>query len=305
MNQRLVQIALVVKDYDEAIAFYTQKLNFSLIEDTVLSETKRWVVIKPNGEAGCNILLAKAANEEQTSRIGNQTGGRVFLFMHTDDIKRDYNNLTSNGIEFIREPSKEVYGTVAVFKDLYGNLWDLIEPIIQLNFSAFPILETERLLLRALQSSDVREVFALRSDDNINKYIERPKAKTIDDAYAFIERIKTSVANKASLLWAIELKQTNAFAGSVLLWNINKEKNEIETGYELLPQYHGKGIMQEAIRAVMAYAFNSLKFDSVVAVAHKDNVPSLKLLQRNSFQFKADIEDKMKEYILTLSDFKQ
>lgn len=128
MNQRLVQIALVVDDYDEAIAFYTQKLNFILIEDTVLSQTKRWVVVKPNGEGGCNILLAKAANEEQQSRIGNQTGGRVFLFMHTDDCKRDYTNYTANGIAFIRQPSEEVYGTVAVFKDLYGNLWDLIEP---------------------------------------------------------------------------------------------------------------------------------------------------------------------------------
>lgn len=128
MNQRLVQIAIVVKDYDEAIVFYTQKLNFILIEDTILSKTKRWVVIKPNGEGGCNILLAKAANEEQESRVGNQTGGRVFLFMHTDDIQRDYKNLVENGILFIREPSEEVYGTVAVFKDLYGNLWDLIEP---------------------------------------------------------------------------------------------------------------------------------------------------------------------------------
>ena len=128
MNQRLVQIALVVNDYDEAIMFYTQKLNFVLVEDTVLSETKRWVVVKPNGEDGCNILLAKAANDEQKTRIGNQTGGRVFLFMHTDDIKRDHENLTANGVEFVRQPSEEVYGTVAVFKDIYGNLWDLIEP---------------------------------------------------------------------------------------------------------------------------------------------------------------------------------
>ncbi|MEP6847183.1 MAG: VOC family protein [Panacibacter sp.] len=128
MNQRLTQIALVVNDYDEAIAFYTQKLNFILLEDTVLSDTKRWVVVKPNGEAGCNILLAKAANEEQKSHVGNQTGGRVFLFMHTDDLKRDYENMRANNIEFIREPAEEQYGTVAVFKDLYGNLWDLIEP---------------------------------------------------------------------------------------------------------------------------------------------------------------------------------
>ena len=128
MNRRLAQIAIVVNDYDEAIAFYTQKLNFILIEDTVLSETKRWVVVKPTGEGGCNILLAKAANEEQGSRVGNQTGGRVFLFMHTDDLKRDYENLIANNVEFVRQPTEEIYGTVAVFKDLYGNLWDLIEP---------------------------------------------------------------------------------------------------------------------------------------------------------------------------------
>ena len=128
MNQRLVQIAIVVNDYDEAIQFYTEKLNFTLIEDTILSETKRWVVVKPAGEGGCNILLAKAANEEQKSRIGNQTGGRVFLFLHTDNFKRDYENMLANDIEFVRAPAEEVYGTVAVFKDLYGNLWDLIEP---------------------------------------------------------------------------------------------------------------------------------------------------------------------------------
>lgn len=128
MDQRLVQIALVVNDYDEAIKFYTEKLNFILVEDTVLSETKRWVVIKPNGSGGCNILLAKAANDIQQTRVGNQTGGRVFLFMHTDNFIRDYKNMLANNIEFVREPSEETYGTVAVFKDLYGNLWDLIEP---------------------------------------------------------------------------------------------------------------------------------------------------------------------------------
>lgn len=126
MNQQLAQIAIVVRDYDEAIEFYTKKLGFHLLEDSVLSETKRWVVVKPKGEGGCNLLLAKAANEEQQSRIGNQTGGRVFLFLHTDDFWRDYNDYRSKGVEFIREPVEEAWGTVAVFKDLYGNLWDLI-----------------------------------------------------------------------------------------------------------------------------------------------------------------------------------
>lgn len=128
MKQTIAHIALVIKDYDEAIDFYTQKLDFTLIEDTVLSETKRWVLVAPKNSAGCSLLLAKAANDEQKSRIGNQTGGRVFLFLFTDDLKRDYNKMTSNNIKFIREPKEEEYGTVAVFEDLYGNLWDLIQP---------------------------------------------------------------------------------------------------------------------------------------------------------------------------------
>ncbi|MBL7724042.1 MAG: VOC family protein [Chitinophagaceae bacterium] len=130
MKQQIVQIALVVNDYDEAIDFYTKKLHFTLLEDTRLSENKRWVTIAPMGAYGCRILLAKAASEEQRSRIGNQTGGRVFLFLHTDDFERDYQNLINNNIKIVRQPSSETYGTVAVFEDLYGNLWDLIEPII-------------------------------------------------------------------------------------------------------------------------------------------------------------------------------
>ncbi|HEU5165321.1 MAG TPA: VOC family protein [Chitinophagaceae bacterium] len=128
MNQRLAHIAIVVNDYDEAIRFYTEKLHFDLIEDTPLSETKRWVLVKPKGQDGCCLLLAKAANEEQQSRVGNQTGGRVFLFLHTDDFEWDFQNLLDNQIEIVRQPSKEEYGMVAVFKDLYGNLWDMIGP---------------------------------------------------------------------------------------------------------------------------------------------------------------------------------
>ena len=128
MNQHIAHIALVVNNYDEAIKFYTEKLNFTLIEDTKLSETKRWVIVAPKGEGQCCLLLAQAANEEQKSRVGNQTGGRVFLFLYTDDFLRDYNNMLEKKINFVRPPSTEPYGTVAVFEDLYGNLWDLIEP---------------------------------------------------------------------------------------------------------------------------------------------------------------------------------
>ena len=129
MKQTLAHIAVVVRDYDEAITYYTQTLGFKLIEDTVLSETKRWVMVQPTGaENGCMLLLAKAANPEQEKHIGFQTGGRVFLFLYTDNFYRDYQNYTAKGVEFTIAPHVEAYGIVGVFKDLYGNLWDLIEP---------------------------------------------------------------------------------------------------------------------------------------------------------------------------------
>jgi catechol 2,3-dioxygenase-like lactoylglutathione lyase family enzyme len=128
MNQNIIHIALVVRDYDEAIEFYTKKLNFELIEDTYQPEQdKRWVVVSPPGSNSTTILLAKAATPEQEKFIGSQAGGRVFLFLTTDDFWRDYNSMIKKEIVFVRKPKEESYGTVAVFKDLYGNLWDLIE----------------------------------------------------------------------------------------------------------------------------------------------------------------------------------
>ena len=127
MKQSIAHIALVVEDYDDAIEFYKGKLGFTLLEDTPQSETKRWVLVAPRNSEGCQLLLAKAVGDEQKSRIGNQTGGRVFLFLRTDDFSRDYEDYLSKGVKFVREPKVEDYGTVAVFADLYGNLWDLIE----------------------------------------------------------------------------------------------------------------------------------------------------------------------------------
>lgn len=130
MNQRVAAVALVVRDYEEAIAFYVGTLGFTLLEDTPLPEEhKRWVVVGPPGDAsGTRLLLARAVGEEQQSRVGNQTGGRVFIFLRTDDFFRDYARLKAKGVEFVRGPQEQPYGTVAVFKDLYGNLWDLVEP---------------------------------------------------------------------------------------------------------------------------------------------------------------------------------
>ena len=127
MKQKIAHVALVVKDYDEAIQFYTSVLKFDLKEDTDLGEGKRWVVVSPPGTVGCSLLLAKASNETQIASIGNQTGGRVFLFLHTDDFWRDYNDLNDKGVVFVREPQVMPYGIVTVFEDLYGNKWDLIQ----------------------------------------------------------------------------------------------------------------------------------------------------------------------------------
>lgn len=128
MHRRIAHIALVVKDYDEAIDFYINKLEFQLLEDTKIDDKKRWVVIAPRGAKECTLLLAKAANEEQAKSIGNQTGGRVFLFLFTDDFQRDYEQMIERKINFVRPPTDYPYGRVAVFADLYGNLWDLLQP---------------------------------------------------------------------------------------------------------------------------------------------------------------------------------
>ena len=128
LKQSIVHVALVVRDYDEAIEFYTQKLHFTLVEDTYQPEQdKRWVVVAPPGSTGTTLLLARASKPEQEPFIGNQSGGRVFLFLNSDDFWRDYNEMVAKGIKFVREPKEAEYGTVAVFEDLYGNLWDLLE----------------------------------------------------------------------------------------------------------------------------------------------------------------------------------
>ncbi len=127
MPQTIGSVTLLVRDYDEAIAFFTGRLGFAVIEDTPLGEGKRWVLVAPPGGGGAALLLARAATPEQESRLGNQTGGRVFLFLHTDDFWRDYEKMKSCGVVFVEQPRREAYGTVVVFLDLYGNKWDLVQ----------------------------------------------------------------------------------------------------------------------------------------------------------------------------------
>jgi len=126
LDQRIATVALVVRDYDEAIEFYTGKLGFRLVEDTRLDETKRWVIVAPRGQGSASLLLARAADSEQSARVGNQTGGRVLLFLETDDFDRDYASMREKGVEFLEQPRDESYAKVAQFRDLYGNKWDLL-----------------------------------------------------------------------------------------------------------------------------------------------------------------------------------
>jgi catechol 2,3-dioxygenase-like lactoylglutathione lyase family enzyme len=129
VTQTLALVSVVVRDYDEALSFYVDTLGFALIEDThIPAQKKRWVVVAPSRTSGARVLLARASNADQATRVGNQTGGRVFLFLHTDDFRSDYRRYIDKGVEFVRGPTEESYGTVAVFRDLYGNLWDLVQP---------------------------------------------------------------------------------------------------------------------------------------------------------------------------------
>ena len=165
MNQSLGLVALVVRDYDEAIAFYVGVLGFSLVEDTFVPEQdKRWVVVAPPGPAGARLLLARASTPEQATRIGNQSGGRVFLFLYTDDFRRDYDRYRDSGVVFVREPAVQPYGTVAVFADLYGNLWDLVElaaPDAEAaNGTGEAILEAAPLSVRPGESAAFESAFA-------------------------------------------------------------------------------------------------------------------------------------------------
>lgn len=127
-NRKIAALTLIVPDYDQAISYYVKTLGFTLIEDTVLSERKRWVLIAPSKEESCNLLLAKAVTEDQKTAIGNQASGRVFLLLYTDDFDRDYQMYRKNGVTFLEEPRSESYGKVAVFEDIFGNKWDLLEP---------------------------------------------------------------------------------------------------------------------------------------------------------------------------------
>ncbi len=222
MKQNLTHIAIVVDDYDKAIEFYTQKLQFSLTEDTILSETKRWVLVTPKGANECSLLLAKGVNQEQISRIGNQTGGRVFLFLQTDNFERDYQNLLDKQIKIVREPSIETYGTVAVFEDIFGNFWDLIEPTpknetLYHSTGILRIKEFEKISLVKSELKKLRELTILEKGNvifDIHQTIEDPTKILIwecfTDEHAFKAHLSSQHFQDFIKLDLVELE--NGFA---------------------------------------------------------------------------------------------
>ena len=165
--------------------------------------------------------------------------------------------------------------------------------MLNINFTPFPYLETERLYLRALKTEDANEIFVLRTDESVNEFIKRPRAKTIDDALQHIEKINNNIENDESILWAISMKNDPKLIGTICLWNIVKEKNHAEIGYELLPQFNGKGLMQEAFVKVIEYGFEKLQLKTIEAWLNVNNLRSIKILEKNNFKRDLEAENKM------------
>ncbi|HKR05969.1 MAG TPA: GNAT family N-acetyltransferase [Bacteroidia bacterium] len=167
--------------------------------------------------------------------------------------------------------------------------------MLQINFTPFPVLTTDRLILRQLKTTDEKEVLAIRSNETVNKYIDRPPTRSVKDARKFIDMITKNISNNESAFWAITLKNNPALIGSITLWKISIEHERAEIGYELLPRFHGKGIMQEALTKVVEFGFQTMQLKTIVAFTNKDNEPSKKLLERNNFRIDESMEEEKTE----------
>jgi ribosomal-protein-alanine N-acetyltransferase len=280
MSQTLATVTLLVRDYDEAIAFFTNALCFNLIEDTSLGDGKRWVRVAPRGSIGASLLLAEASTPEQEKQIGNQTGGRVFLFLHTDDFWRNYHCMKSNGVKFREEPREESYGTVAVFEDLYGNLWDLLEPS-----GKHFILETERLSLRKITVNDAEFIFQLLNEPSFIRNIGDKGVRTTDDAVQYLLKGPIdSYKRRGFGLWMVELKESKVPIGMCGLLK-RDTLPDVDIGYAFLPPFWSNGYAYESAAAVKNYGTNALRLKHLLAVVNHDNVRSIKVLEKLGLQF--------------------
>jgi RimJ/RimL family protein N-acetyltransferase/catechol 2,3-dioxygenase-like lactoylglutathione lyase family enzyme len=281
MKQSIIHVAVVVRDYDEAIAFYCGKLHFTLVEDEYQPEQdKRWVVVAPPGSGGTTLLLARASRPEQEAFIGRQTGGRVFLFLSTDDFWRDYHGMRAAGIPFVREPKLASYGTVAVFRDLYGNLWDLVEPRRPAPLGLEVILETERLRLRPFGPEDADAYADMCADPELMRYLSATgEVLSREDAWRQMAMFVGHWQLRGFGMWAVEERETRTFVGRIGLHYPDGWPDR-ELGWALRRRFWGQGLASEGARAAADYAFRQLGWTHLISLILPGNARSIRVAER-------------------------
>jgi N-acetyltransferase len=271
MNQRILHVALVVRDYDEAIDFFTGILKFELLEDTYVPEQdKRWVLVAPRGSRGTSLLLARPSNAGQEEFIGNQTGGRVSFFLETDDFRRDFASLTQAGVEFVRPPAEARYGTVAVFKDLYGNLWDLIEPsrvgsdrhepcvrdraVPDLERST-PTLEGVHVRLEPLREAHLTPMAEVAFDPELWRWT-MTRIVTFEDLTSYVQSALQEQRTGAALPFATVERSTGRVVGSTRFGNIDRANRRVEIGWTWIARPWQRTVLNtEAKYLMLRWAF--------------------------------------------------
>lgn len=291
-TQQLQQVTLVVREYDEALAFFVGILGWRCVEDRDVPEQgKRWVVVEPPGVPGTNrgarLLLARASTAGQVQRIGSQTGGRVGFFLHTDDLARDVARYRAAGVVFEREPARQPWGQVAVFRDLYGNLWDLIEPTVP---AAAPTLlgtlapiDTPRLQVRPVHEGDLEALMAVNGDDEATRWLPYEPWRSPADAQAWLARMRALEADGAARQLVIVQRADDQPIGTVLLFRHEAPSARLELGYVVGRAHWRRGIAREALSAVLV-RLHGLDVRRVEAEVHVDNAPSNALLHALGFQ---------------------
>lgn len=294
--QRLDQVALVVREYDEALAFFVGTLGWRCVEDREVPEQgKRWVVIEPPGAGGvaggARVLLARASTPEQRQCVGSQTGGRVGWFLHTDDLARDVARYRAAGVVFEREPVRQPWGEVAVFRDLYGNLWDLIQPVVAVaaapagprSLATLAPIETPRLLVRPVHEADLDPLMAVNGDDEVTRWLPYEPWRSAADAQAWLARMRALEADGGARQMVIVRRADAQPVGTVLLFRHEAASARLELGYVIGRAHWRQGLAREALTAVLERLYG-LGLRRVEAEVHADNAASNALLQSLGFR---------------------
>jgi RimJ/RimL family protein N-acetyltransferase/predicted enzyme related to lactoylglutathione lyase len=280
--QRISQFTITVRDYDEALAFYVEKLGFELLEDTDLGGGKRWVRVRPAGDDGAGILLARAAREDEVASVGRQTGGRVFVFIETTDFWRDHGEMIARGVRFVRPPSEEPYGTVAVFEDLYGNRFDLIEP----RQTRLP--RSDRLTFRWWTADDLDLAMELWGDPRVTALIDARGALARSDVEARLREEIAAAERSGVQYWPIFSTETGELVGCAGLRPRDGEERVFELGFHLCARSWGRGLATEAAHAVARFAIERLGAQALFAGHNPENVASARVLAKLGFRHTHD-----------------